>query len=1207
MASWKKVVTLETSGDFLLGDGTATPKIKISGTNTGTNLAATGHGGSSIVLRNSHDTDGNFSFIDGNNSNDQVDSRIAFVHANHSSRYGEIAFLLHNGSALTERIRIDKVGNVGIGTTTPMADSDGIVGLQISSGTATGLTLKSTGSSQVYSLWADSSDNLKITDNTANLVRFAINSSGNVSVGGGHSPSGVLDVRKNSSKVGFGTDSSADFGEIYFGSGVAINFAHETNDNAGGIINFRGYDNGTSQFRDLTIMDGKGSLVAFFDGSTARMGIGTDSPQNILHLSDATPALLMTDEDDNSECRIVNGGGNLYLDADLNNEISNSFIALRTDNGSEKVRITSTGRVGINNSAPTMELEIHQSTLAHGSNVGIRFYAENDSGTARDGHIIFDPDTQTIGLSKAGSAVDLGVTSSTVESVKNVNIDTGGTTSLTVDGNNTSGDDGRIYLKGYSSSGSRAYININNGVSSGGQNWYVGALRGSNSFAIGRGDDFGTNTDFYINSSGHAYFDNNVYIGNDKAIWFRNNADNADTSAIFTNTSDELVFRSGGSNDTVKINTTGLLTLQGSASPLFLMKNNDGNQQVQINCNTTSGAELDIYDHASSGKIRLSARSGSNSYWNTAGDSHFGIGTASPSKLFTVQSVQANEWLAKFENDSTTNPYGIYVDTTGASGLTYNFASYTGGGTGFFVRNDGVVGIGVDQPKIRLGQKLGLATTANYGGMSMNTYSANASQCSLLDFNKSNNATIGSHTAVANNTDLGYIVFRGSDGVEFLDACYIRASVDDAITGGGTDDMPGRMTFWTTPNGSPSPVERMRINSKGNIGLGRDPETAYSKELVVSCADNGGLTLFSENTAHASCIMFADGTSGNAQYQGQMVYDHNVDAFGIWTASNNALWIDQYGNTGIGTITPTDYDTSNHQVTSLALAGTWGGRYDNVFGSNVRSSWYMDTSQNTYFGTVGDYNLFLTQNGNTKVTIGSSAVTIANAVTISSASPIITLTDTDDNSDGRIVNGNGVLYLDADLNNEVSGSAISLRVDGGVEVMNVAKGLVQIPAKDLLVGADVNNGTKYVKLHGSAHGQIDVGGTGTVSDTRMSFINDNGSVGTIKTAASGTNYNTTSDYRLKENEVTLPDGLTKLEKLKPYRFNFKVDKDTTVDGFFAHEVQDIVPEAVSGEKDAVDGDGNIDAQGIDHSKLVPLLVKAVQELSAKVKELEAKV
>jgi len=114
-------------------------------------------------------------------------------------------------------------------------------------------------------------------------------------------------------------------------------------------------------------------------------------------------------------------------------------------------------------------------------------------------------------------------------------------------------------------------------------------------------------------------------------------------------------------------------------------------------------------------------------------------------------------------------------------------------------------------------------------------------------------------------------------------------------------------------------------------------------------------------------------------------------------------------------------------------------------------------------------------------------------------------------------------------------------------------------------------------------------------------------VGSIDVDGSSTTYGVSSDYRLKENIVTDWDATTRLKQLKPSRFNFKVDKDKTVDGFLAHEVSSIVPEAVRGEKDAVDEDGNIKTQKIDHSKLVPLLTKALQEAVAKIETLEAKV
>jgi len=120
------------------------------------------------------------------------------------------------------------------------------------------------------------------------------------------------------------------------------------------------------------------------------------------------------------------------------------------------------------------------------------------------------------------------------------------------------------------------------------------------------------------------------------------------------------------------------------------------------------------------------------------------------------------------------------------------------------------------------------------------------------------------------------------------------------------------------------------------------------------------------------------------------------------------------------------------------------------------------------------------------------------------------------------------------------------------------------------------------------------------------FMNPNGVVGSISTNASATAYNTSSDYRLKENIEPVTDGITRLQKLKPSRFNFIADPDTTFDGFIAHEAQAVVPECVTGEKDAVDDDGNPKHQGIDQSKLVPLLTAALQEAIGEIESLKAR-
>ena len=145
--------------------------------------------------------------------------------------------------------------------------------------------------------------------------------------------------------------------------------------------------------------------------------------------------------------------------------------------------------------------------------------------------------------------------------------------------------------------------------------------------------------------------------------------------------------------------------------------------------------------------------------------------------------------------------------------------------------------------------------------------------------------------------------------------------------------------------------------------------------------------------------------------------------------------------------------------------------------------------------------------------------------------------------------------------------------------------------------------------------------TGSTQATQIIFLaSGNVFVGDIRSNGSSTSYNTSSDYRLKENVTTISDGITRLKTLKPSRFNFISNPSQTVDGFLAHEVT-AVPEAISGTKDEVvtqamidNGDAPSDSklddpiyQQIDQAKLVPLLTAALQEAVAKIETLESKV
>tara|TARA_R110001632_G_scaffold167339_1_gene285802 strand:- start:788 stop:1792 length:1005 start_codon:yes stop_codon:yes gene_type:complete len=163
--------------------------------------------------------------------------------------------------------------------------------------------------------------------------------------------------------------------------------------------------------------------------------------------------------------------------------------------------------------------------------------------------------------------------------------------------------------------------------------------------------------------------------------------------------------------------------------------------------------------------------------------------------------------------------------------------------------------------------------------------------------------------------------------------------------------------------------------------------------------------------------------------------------------------------------------------------------------------------------------------------------------------------------------------------------------------------------------ADTNAKVAYFKMNGIAGGVSSPltsfqSSSSTITNYIQAFYNSSGTLAGSITLPNGssttTGFNVSSDYRLKENIDYTWDATSRLKDLKPARFSWiSDDTNTLVDGFIAHEVSDIVPEAVAGEKDAVDEEGNPEYQGIDQAKLVPLLVKTIQELEARITALES--
>ena len=185
-----------------------------------------------------------------------------------------------------------------------------------------------------------------------------------------------------------------------------------------------------------------------------------------------------------------------------------------------------------------------------------------------------------------------------------------------------------------------------------------------------------------------------------------------------------------------------------------------------------------------------------------------------------------------------------------------------------------------------------------------------------------------------------------------------------------------------------------------------------------------------------------------------------------------------------------------------------------------------------------------------------------------------------------------------------SGSTTTFNYRTGVGT--VAAGMTLDVSGNLLLNAAsfaVNNGKLRIQHSGLA-GEWGIQTKSSTTDGYVGvFYTTTGQAGFISVSGTSTTFSTTSDYRLKESVQPLIGGLARINNLKPSTYKWKADGSNS-EGFIAHELAEVVPLAVTGQKDAVNADGSIKPQGVDLSKLVPILVAAIQELTAEVNALK---
>lgn len=277
-------------------------------------------------------------------------------------------------------------------------------------------------------------------------------------------------------------------------------------------------------------------------------------------------------------------------------------------------------------------------------------------------------------------------------------------------------------------------------------------------------------------------------------------------------------------------------------------------------------------------------------------------------------------------------------------------------------------------------------------------------------------------------------------------------------------------------------------------------------------------------------------------------------------ATSTAITIDSSENVGIGTSSPkTTLDVVAANTLGSSMTGTTVGQGVRVSQSSYTASNYVSLIEGTYIenGSGADVRIAAMYDG------GGSNLSFG--VT---------------NSYGQI--NNEAMFIDSSGNLLVGKTSTSFGTDGA---------LIQPSG---VVSASRSDGPPAVFNRNNSNGDV------------VLYRRANNTVGSVSCTVTATSYNTSSDYRLKENVVDLDNGIDRLKQIPVHRFNFIADPDTTVDGFLAHEVQDVIPEAITGAKDAVDDEGNPEYQGIDQSKLVPLLTAALQEAVAKIEDLESR-
>ena len=448
-------------------------------------------------------------------------------------------------------------------------------------------------------------------------------------------------------------------------------------------------------------------------------------------------------------------------------------------------------------------------------------------------------------------------------------------------------------------------------------------------------------------------------------------------------------------------------------------------------------------------------------------------------------------------------------------------------------------------------------------------------------------------------------------------------------------------------------------SSRTNLGLGTTDSPTFANvtasdvtfsstnPLISTSGQTGSLTISGDADGVSGANMLLYGSS-HATLSDDILFRTNALNVLQYNA-NTEVWdfqVTDIETTGTVTASGITVDNTNPTIKSADADGflTLSGGTGTAIGTQIRLYGESHATAANDITFRSGNSAVLIYNASTPVwnfqaeDITTTGVVTTADMNITGPTPVLTITDTSVDGTSQYANvyhASGTTTLDS--RNGASNGPIRFRGAGGGVGDEYARfnasGQLLIGTTDTTLYNNTSGGG--ILLNGS--GEIGVANTGNCAyfnrmgsnGDSIRFFNRGGQVGNISTTSSATAYNTSSDYRLKEAWVPMTGASERVQALKPINFAWKVD-GSRVDGFLAHELAEVIPEAATGTKDAMkdeeyevtaavlDDDGNEtspavmgtrsvpDYQGIDQSKIVPLLTAALQEALTKIDALETR-